>query len=336
MKEIDHYNLLHNNTFGIEAYCDKFVEYGDEEEAVEIAQRLRLGDDYLILGGGSDLLLTGDYRGTVVHSAISDFTTRNVSGGVLVRVGSGFTWDELVRMTVEQGWHGAENLSLIPGEVGASAVQNIGAYGAEVKDLIAVVEAVEIGTGRKLFFGNQDCKYSYRQSRFKDDWRNRYLITYVTYRFSYDFEPRLDYGNIRQALEERKIDRPTAQQLRDVIIQIRNRKLPNPKVLGNAGSFFMNPIVPRDVYERIRADYPDMPHYTIDAGHEKIPAGWMIEQCGWKGRSLGRAGVHDKQALVLVNRGGATGREIVDLMQRIQDDVKHRFGIDIYPEVNVV
>lgn len=137
-------------------------------------------------------------------------------------------------------------------------------------------------------------------------------------------------------MEERKIDRPTAQQLRDVIIQIRNRKLPDPKVLGNAGSFFMNPIVPRDVYERIRSDYPDMPHYTIDAGHEKIPAGWMIEQCGWKGRSLGRAGVHDKQALVLVNRGGATGREIVDLMQRIQDDVKHRFGIDIYPEVNVV
>ncbi|MGI6223258.1 MAG: UDP-N-acetylmuramate dehydrogenase [Prevotella sp.] len=336
MKELEHYNLLHNNTFGIEAYCDKFVEYSNESEAVRIAQRLKLGDKYLILGGGSDLLLTGDFHGTVIHSAMTDITLRPIKGGVLVRVGSGRTWDDVVQKAIEQGWHGAENLSLIPGEVGASAVQNIGAYGAEVKDLIAVVEAVEIGTGRKLLFGNQDCQYSYRQSRFKHDWRDHFLITYVTYRFSNTFEPRLDYGNIRQALEEKNIENPTPQELRDVIIEIRNRKLPDPKVTGNAGSFFMNPIVTKDVYERIHSEYPDMPHYTIDDHHEKIPAGWMIEQCGWKGRSLGRAGVHDKQALVLVNRGGATGREIVDLMKQIQEDVKHRFGIDIHPEVNVV
>lgn len=336
MKETSHYNLLHNNTFGIESYCDKFVEYSTEEEAEEIASRLRPGEKYLILGGGSDLLLTGDYHGTVVHSAITSLTSTPVEEGTLVRVGSGKTWDDVVALAVESGWHGAENLSIIPGEVGASAVQNIGAYGAEVKDLIVSVEAVEIGTGRKVCFSNADCQYSYRQSRFKHEWRDRYLITFVTYRFSSSFEPHLEYGNIRQALAEKGIEKPTPSQLREVIIDIRNRKLPDPKVLGNAGSFFMNPIVTLDVYERLHNQYPNMPHYTIDEAHEKIPAGWMIEQCGWKGKTLGRAGVYEKQALVLVNRGGAEGREIVELMHHIQADVKERFGIDILPEVNVV
>lgn len=336
MKEMMHYNLLHHNTFGIDCFCDKFVEFSTEEEAEEIARQLKPSDKYLILGGGSDLLLTGDYHGTVVHSAITDLTSTPTAGETLVRVGSGMTWDDVVARAVESGWHGAENLSIIPGEVGASAVQNIGAYGAEVKDLINSVEAVEIGTGRKCCFSNADCDYSYRQSKFKHEWRNRYLITYVTYRFSNRFEPHLEYGNIRQALTEKGIEAPTPMQLREVIIDIRNRKLPDPKVLGNAGSFFMNPIVSREVFDHLHSLYPEMPHYTIDDSHEKIPAGWMIEQCGWKGKSLGRAGVHDKQALVLVNRGGAKGYEIVELMHQIQADVRKRFGIEIYPEVNIV
>ena len=222
------------------------------------------------------------------------------------------------------------------GECGASAVQNIGAYGAEAKDLIEEVEAVEIATGRVRHFKNTDCGYSYRQSRFKHEWRNKYLITSVTYRLSSTYRPRLDYGNIRTALAERGIAHPTADELRQTIIAIRNAKLPDPKVTGNAGSFFMNPIVSKEKYDELAAQYERMPHYTIDSTHEKIPAGWMIEQCGWKGRSLGRAGVYDKQALVLVNLGGAAGADVVRLFEAIQHDVKEKFGIEIHPEVNVV
>jgi UDP-N-acetylmuramate dehydrogenase len=229
-----------------------------------------------------------------------------------------------------------ENLSLIPGDVGASAVQNIGAYGVEAKDLICSVEAVEIATGKLLTIDAADCGYAYRQSRFKQEWRNKYLITSVTYQLSQTFIPHLDYGNIRAELERKGIAEPTAQQLRDSIIEIRNAKLPDPKVEGNAGSFFMNPIVGREKYEQLAALYDGMPHYEVDSDYVKIPAGWMIDQCGWKGKSLGRAGVHSKQALVLVNRGGATGQEIVALSDTIRRDVKDKFGIDIYPEVNII
>jgi UDP-N-acetylmuramate dehydrogenase len=338
MKDIKNYSLLGHNTFGIEATCSRFLEYATAEEAREVAAIVREEQKpYLIIGGGSNLLLTADYEGTVVHAAVKGMEpTEQADGTVLLRCGAGEVWDDVVAYCVEQGWHGAENLSIIPGEVGASAVQNIGAYGAEVKDLIAKVEAVEIASGKTVSFSNDDCEYGYRQSRFKHEWKDRYLITQVTYRLSHTFTPRLDYGNIRAELERKGIAQPTAQQLRQAIIDIRNAKLPDPKVEGNAGSFFMNPVVGREKYEQLAAEYPGMPHYTIDAEHEKIPAGWMIDRCGWKGRSLGRAGVHDKQALVLVNRGAATGNEIVRLMQAIQQDVKEKFGIDIHPEVNVI
>ena len=290
----------------------------------------------LILGGGSNLLLTGDFDGTVVHSHIMGME-RHEDGEehVLLRCGSGLVWDEVVAQCVAEGLYGAENLSLIPGEVGASAVQNIGAYGAEVKDLITTVEAVEVETGRIVHFTNAQCEYAYRQSRFKRDWKNHFFITHVTYRLCRTFVPHLDYGNIKAALAEEGITMPTPIELRQAIIDIRNAKLPDPKVEGNAGSFFMNPIVQRSKFEALQALYPDMPHYIIDAKRVKIPAGWMIEQCGWKGKALGRAGVHHKQALVLVNKGGAEGRDVLALCHRIQGDVKAKFGIDIYPEVNI-
>ena len=290
----------------------------------------------LILGGGSNLLLTGDFDGTVVHSHIMGME-RHEDGEehVLLRCGSGLVWDEVVAQCVAEGLYGAENLSLIPGEVGASAVQNIGAYGAEVKDLITTVEAVEVETGRIVHFTNAQCEYAYRQSRFKRDWKNRFFITRVTYRLCRTFVPHLDYGNIKAALAEKGIIMPTPIELRRAIIDIRNAKLPDPKEEGNAGSFFMNPIVQRSKFEALQSLYPDMPHYIIDAERVKIPAGWMIEQCGWKGKALGRAGVHHKQALVLVNKGGAEGRDVLALCHRIQGDVKAKFGIDIYPEVNI-
>ena len=193
---------------------------------------------------------------------------------------------------------------------------------------------MEIATGEVHHFKNADCEYSYRQSKFKHEWRNKYLITSVTYRLSKTYQPKLDYGNIRAALAEQGIENPTVTELRQTITDIRNAKLPDPKKIGNAGSFFMNPIVPKAKYEELAAQYERMPHYTIDADHEKIPAGWMIEQCGWKGKALGPTGVYDKQALVLVNLGGATGADVVRLYQTIQHDVKEKFGIEIHPEVN--
>lgn len=342
MKDILNCSLLAHNTFGIDARCSRFLEYASVEEAQQVSLLLREeGLPYIIVGEGSNLLLTKDYDGIVVHSAILGCKEVSVDGAnayeVYVSYGSGVTWDDVVAESVSNGWHGAENLSLIPGEVGASAIQNIGAYGAEAKDLIYKVEAVEIATGKVVEFGVDECAYSYRQSRFKHEWKNKYLITHVTYRFSRHYSPDLDYGNIRQALAAKGVEgMPSPELLRQTIIEIRQAKLPDPKVMGNAGSFFMNPIVGRDVYERLAAQYEAMPHYVVDADHIKIPAGWMIEQCGWKGKSLGRAGVHDRQALVLVNRGGATGNEVVALYEQIIKDVKAKFGIEIHPEVNVI
>ena len=349
MKDFRNYSLKEHNTFGIDAKCRRFIEFEDDDEAVEVTKILReSATPYIIIGGGSNLLLTKDFDGIVVRSGIKGYCfeesgDRNQETGdrsletvVRMTCGSGEVWDDMVATSIKAGYYGMENLSLIPGDVGASAVQNIGAYGVEAKDLIVSVEAVEIATGQVVTISGKDCGYGYRQSKFKQEWKNRYLITHVTYQLSTSFQPHLDYGNIRQELERKGITEPTAQQVRDIIIDIRNAKLPDPKVMGNAGSFFMNPIVTKDKYEHLAAQYPTMPHYEVDTRCEKIPAGWMIEQCGWKGKSLGRAGVHDKQALVLVNRGGATGAEIVALCDAIRKDVMAKFDIDIHPEVNII
>ena len=333
MRDFRDHSLKAHNTFGIDAKCSRFLEYASVDDAQEVAVILRDSHiPYIIIGGGSNLLLTQDYDGIVVRSDVLGICI----DGDRMTCGSGEVFDEMVEASLMAGLYGLENLSLIPGDVGASAVQNIGAYGVEAKDYIETIEAVEIATGRVVEIPAEKCGYAYRQSRFKQDWKNRYLITHVTYRLSTAFNPHLDYGNIRAELERKDVKEPTAQQLRETIMAIRNAKLPDPKVEGNAGSFFMNPIVSREKYESLAVQYERMPHYEVDADHVKIPAGWMIDQCGWKGQSLGRAGVHDKQALVLVNRGGATGTEIVALSDAIRADVKAKFGIDIYPEVNII
>ena len=337
MKDFRNYSLKAHNTFGIDVKCNRFLQYDDDFEAIEVAKILRKSKQpYIIIGEGSNLLLTKDFDGIVVRSGIKGHYFEEDYCCERMTCGSGEVWDDMVATSIKAGYYGMENLSLIPGDVGASAVQNIGAYGVEASDLILCVWMIEIPTGKTWMLGNEECEYGYRQSRFKKDWKNRFLITRVTYGLSRTFHPHLDYGNIRSELERKGISEPTAQQLRDIIIEIRNAKLPDPKVEGNAGSFFMNPVVTRKRYEKLATQYPQMPHYKVDSRHEKIPAGWMIEQCGWKGKSLGRAGVHDKQALVLVNRGGATGSEIVALCETIQKDVKDKFGIDIHPEVNII
>ena len=342
MKDLVNYSLLPHNTFGIDAKCRRFVEFASVSEAVQVASLLRqdINSPFMVVGGGSNLLLTADYDGTVVHSAIRGIeqspAPSDADGDtVLVRCGSGEVWDDVVAHCVAQGWHGAENLSLIPGEVGASAVQNIGAYGVEAKDIIHRVEAVEIATGRCRTFRapiaamatvravsrtNGATVTSLRTSLTGSALRSCHALTTATF--------------VRNCCAE-AFQNPLPK-MRQTIIDIRNAKLPDPAVEGNAGSFFMNPIVSREKFNQLQAHYPQMPHYYIDEQHEKIPAGWMIDQCGWKGRTLGKAGVHDKQALVLVNRGGAAGSDIVALCEAIRSDVLARFGIDIHPEVNIV
>lgn len=337
MKDFYDFNLKEHNTFGIDVKCRRFIEFESVDELLQIVNSLTDADKpLLVLGGGSNMLFTADYEGTVLHSAIKGHVAVQTDEGIMLRCGSGEVWDDIVSLCVSNRMYGAENLSLILGDVGASAVQNIGAYGAEAKDIILKVEAVDLQTGKMCEFTNEECEYAYRKSKFKGEWRNRFVITYVTYKLSEVFCPCLDYGNIRAELEKRNIKVPTAEQLRNVIIDIRNEKLPDPKVEGNAGSFFMNPVVPKAKYEELVARFGNVPHYSVDDNNEKIPAGWMIDQCGWKGKSLGKAGVHSRQALVLVNRGGAEGKDIVALCDAIKRDVKDKFGIDIVPEVNII
>ncbi len=349
MKDIKNASLLAHNTFGIDVHCRRLREFSSSEEAQQVVRGLREGDrPYLLLGGGSNLLLTGDYPGTVItpenRFEVTVFSCPDDQDGVYLRCWAGSTFDEVVDYAVKLGFHGMENLSLIPGEVGASAIQNIGAYGAEASEIIKEVEAVEIATALPVQFSNADCQYGYRQSRFKQEWRDKYLVTAVTYRLTKTFAPKLDYGSIRRELDAKGIKDPTASQMRQVVIAIRRAKLPDPKVEGNAGSFFMNPMVTERKFRSLQLLYPEMPFFRLPVPLRqadgsvltvKVPAGWMIDQCGWKGRSLGRAGVHDRQALVLVNRGGASGQEILTLCRTIQHDVKERFGIQILPEVNI-
>lgn len=338
MKTFSGYSLLPHNTFGIEAECKDFIEYETAEELAGILPRLA-ATRFLHIGAGSNLLFTRDFDGTVLHSAIKgrEVLSRNPSdGSVLLRVGAGECWDELVEWCVGQGFYGAENLSLIPGEAGAAAVQNIGAYGTELEQLVHTVEAVDVATGQPASFTRQQCQYAYRSSIFKAQAKGRYVVTHVTLRLSTRFAPDLSYGALQRELAARGWNSGISpQQLRQMIVEVRREKLPDPKQTGSAGSFFMNPVVDEATFRKLQAQYPAIPHYP-QAGGVKIPAGWMIEQCGWKGRAMGRAGVYAKQALVLVNLGGATGAEVVALSEAVRADVKRKFGVEIRPEVNFI
>ena len=340
MFEVNDFSLRGHNTFGLDVRCNRFIEYADVDELRQVLSGLRAQPSvrYLHIGAGSNLLFTHDFDGTVLHSAVlGREVVASDADTVLVKAGAGEVWDDFVAWCVTSGFYGAENLSLIPGEVGASAVQNIGAYGVEAKDLIERVDAVDIETGEAVNFAEADCHYGYRMSRFKREDAGRYVITHVTYRLSRRFEPRLAYGALRRELDARGIavSGLTASQLRDLIIDIRRHKLPDPAQVGSAGSFFMNPVVSEDKYRQLLSDYPSMPAYKV-AGGVKLPAGWLIDRCGWKGRSLGRAGVHPMQALVLVNLGGATAEDIMRLAATIEADVADKFGVAIKPEVNYI
>ncbi len=336
----ENYSLLPHNTFGILCTADAFADYSSPSELASLLSshpRAKL----LHIGGGSNLLfLSPRFSGMVLHNSINSIElVSQTADSVSVRVGGGCVWDDFVRLAISRGWHGAECLSLIPGEVGASAVQNIGAYGAEVGELIEKVECMNLYTGELRTFTREQCAFAYRHSIFKTSpHRGCWAVLYVTYRLQLRFTPCLSYGGLRREIALRGISEQnlTPRGLREIVVSIRRAKLPDPTLLGNAGSFFKNPTVSQQLFQRLLASWPDMPHYPTPEGMVKIPAAWLIDQCGWRGRSLGPAAVHDRQALVLVNRGGASGADILALSQAICQSVSHRFGISLEPEVNFI
>ena len=335
-------SLKELNTFGIEAKARWFAEYNSAEELKEVLRSVRSheGESVKVLhiGGGSNLLFLNDFDGLVLHSAILGIELLDETDSMVsIRVGAGMVWDELVEETLHRGWYGLENLTLIPGEVGAAAVQNIGAYGVEAKDFISQVHLLDMLTLEETTMTREQLCYGYRYSALKSKelW-GRYAVLSVVLELSKTFTPQLGYGALQQALSRVSTEQVDGMRLRQVIVDMRNSKLPDPKVLGNAGSFFMNPVVERDVYEEIKSRYDNVPCYEVDEKHVKIPAGWMIEQAGWKGRALGPAGVYERQALVLVNLGGASGQDIVNLCSAVRADVLRIFGVEIHPEVNFI
>jgi UDP-N-acetylmuramate dehydrogenase len=329
-------SLLSYNTFGIDAKADYFIEYSSVEELqTALKSEIVKSNRLLHIGGGSNLLFMKDFKGVILHSAINFIKKVSEDADtIMLEAGAVVNWDDFVAYTVQNGWGGVENLSLIPGEVGASAVQNIGAYGVEVQDVIVEVNAVEIETGEPKTFSIEDCQYGYRESIFKKELKGKYIITSVVFKLQKQPEFKLNYQHLEaEVLKNGDIN---LQNIRQTIIAVRESKLPDPKIFGNAGSFFMNPVISKAHFNELLAQYPQMPHYFVSETEEKVPAGWLIDQCGWKGKQIGNAGVHDKQALVLVNKGGATGAEIVYLAEQIQASVKTKFGIELRAEVNYI
>ena len=334
-------SLRRYNSFGIDARADLLVEWNSVEDLADfIAANRHLftpESRWDILGAGCNTLFAADYKGTLLHSTAKGIEVVSSNDQqVVIRAAAGELWDDVVAWSVERGLWGMENLSAIPSSVGASAVQNIGAYGAEAKDCIVEVECLDVATLEKVVIPASECAFGYRESIFKEALKGKVIITAVLYRLGTSGTPRLDYGSLRPEVE--KLGTPTPANIRKAVVAIRDSKLPNPEVVGNAGSFFKNPVLPRAQVEALKAQYPTMPVYEVAGNPEvlKIATGWMIDTLGWKGKGMGNAGVHDKQALVLVNRGGATGPEVVALAEEICRQVKEKFGVEITPEVNIL
>lgn len=332
-------NLQPYNSFGFDAVAKQFVEINAVSDLQTLIKSGALPrQKTLILSGGNNILFQNEvFDGLVIYINTKGIEIIKEGGNeVVVRAQAGEDWPDFVRFCVGKGWHGVENLAHIPGKVGAAPVQNIGAYGMELKDSFAQCEAMDLVTGETKVFTKEECRFGYRESIFKGELKGRYVITSVDFLLKKDAPLNLEYGNIKSYLEENGISRPTLQQLHDAICAIRDAKLPDVKQIGSAGSFFKNPVIEREQLEALLKEYPTMPHYDEPNGKVKVPAGWLIEQAGWKGWRDEHVGVYDKQALVLVHYGGGKGQDIVQLAHRIQESVEEKFGIRISPEVNFV
>jgi UDP-N-acetylmuramate dehydrogenase len=335
MNIIQNQSLKNYNTFGIDTNAQQFVSVNSISELKDI---LSNNKEIFILGGGSNMLLTQDISKLVVHIDLKgkEIIEEN-DDFVIVKAQAGENWHEFVLWCIDQNFGGIENLSLIPGNVGTTPIQNIGAYGVEIKDTMFSCEALNKKTLAIETFTNAQCKFEYRESVFKNELKDQYIITSVSFKLSKrNHNVSTTYGAIETELVQQNIKNPTLKDVSNAVIAIRQSKLPDPKELGNSGSFFKNPIVSNELYEKAKALHPEMPHYVVSETHVKVPAGWLIEQAGFKGKRFGDAGVHKNQALVLVNYGTATGAEIVALSMNIQQTILEQFGITIEAEVNII
>ncbi len=335
MKLQQNISLKPYNTFGIDVEAEKFVEVTDKSQLKSILENNIL--PLLILGGGSNLLLTKDFEGLAIKNNIKGIeVVAEDDESVTLKVGAGESWHQFVMHCIANNYCGVENLSLIPGNVGASPMQNIGAYGVEVKDVITKVEAVSLKDFTIKEFTNQECEFGYRTSIFKTSHKGQYFISAVTFKLSKYPDLNTSYGAIDTELKNRGVSNPSIKDVSDAVIAIRQSKLPDPTQIGNSGSFFKNPVVAEEVKNSIVSNFENAPNYPQADGTFKMAAGWLIEQCGWKGKMIGNYGVHDKQALVLVNHGGAKGSDIFQLSEDIIQSVQQKFNITLEREVNII
>jgi UDP-N-acetylmuramate dehydrogenase len=331
----NNFSLKEYNTFGIAAKAKSFIAVQNTKELTTV---LKQNNDIFVLGGGSNMLLTKDIEKLVVHVNLKGITIEKEDQDyVWVKANAGENWHEFVMWCLEHNYGGIENLSLIPGNVGTTPIQNIGAYGVEIKDTLAYCEGLNIATQEFKTFTNEECQFAYRESIFKNELKNQYIITSVTFKLTkVNHKLNTAYGAIETELNNQNISNPTIKDVSNAVIAIRQSKLPDPKELGNSGSFFKNPIIAKSLYEKVILNFPEMPHYKVSETEVKVPAGWLIEQAGFKGKRFGDAGVHKNQALVLVNYGNATGAEILAVSKDIQATILAKFGISIEAEVNII
>ena len=338
MNIIENYPLLKLNTFGIDIKAKYFTSINTINELIEVTKTNVFKDlELLILGGGSNILLTKDFDGLVILNNIKgkEIIDQNQQS-IFLKIGAGENWHELVMYCVDNGWGGIENLSLIPGNTGTAPMQNIGAYGVEIKETFIELEALEISSGKIVKFNNSDCEFGYRESVFKNKMKNQYIILNITLELKKNPVLNINYGDVKAILESQNIKNPGIKEVSNAIISIRQSKLPDPKKIGNSGSFFKNPIVSLNLLELIKKKYPNVVNYEINENEFKIAAGWLIERAGWKGKKFNNYGIHEKQALVLVNYGLANGMEIFELSEKIILDIKDKFGIKLEREVNII
>jgi UDP-N-acetylmuramate dehydrogenase len=324
------------NTFGFDLKAENFIRFNSILGLREILKEHQ-EKPLFILGGGSNILLTKNISGLVLKNEIKGIKIiEDHKDYVIVESGAGEVWHELVLYCIQNGWAGIENLSLIPGSVGASPMQNIGAYGVEIKDVFSYLSAINIATGELEIFNAEQCNFAYRESVFKQALKGKYIICYVAFKLSKKAIKNTTYGAIEDELKKMGISNPSIEDISKAVISIRQSKLPNPAVIGNAGSFFKNPIVSEELVKKLQEIYPDIPNYPSTNGTKKLAAGWLIEKAGWKGKTIGNIGVHKNQALVLVNYGGGTGEEILALSTAIIEDIKSKFKVELEREVNIM
>jgi len=332
------HNLKSLNTFGIEAHCDAYTEIHSVEEFKTLMTLPEyLSSKKLILGGGSNMLFVSDFKGLVIRNCLKGIAlVKDMGNEVLVKAAAGENWHEFVMWCIQHGYAGLENLSLIPGCVGASPMQNIGAYGVEIKDVFEELEACDMKSGELKVFSQKDCRFGYRESVFKREYKEVYLITSVSFRLKKNAVVNISYGAIAAELEKMGVKQPGIKEVSQAVIQIRQSKLPDPKVMGNAGSFFKNPEVKPEVYLPLKEKYSELVAYPLDNGNYKLAAGWLIEQCGLKGFEKNGAAVHDKQALVLVNKNNCKGEDVYSLSEHVLNSVFSKFGVNLEREVNII